>query len=622
MAETTSDARSEARDRQWANRLLDEVAADPTIRAVSRAARLLRAVPNDSVSARLRMACLASFTFDPLEPALRLQGLRSGLDLDLYVAPFGQYEQLLIDPESGLAAFRPDVVLLAVRLQDVCPAIYDAWNSLDPNEARQRVDEWHARLRGAIGAYRRRAAATILIQDYDQPVTPALGLADRAAAASQAGLVLWANERLRALASKETNVYVMDYDALVARHGRLDWPDPRLALFARIPVAPRHYWPLAGFYVRHLRALAGLARKVLVLDADNTLWGGVAGDVGRDGIHLGHDFPGNAFVALQKRVLDLYHRGVVLCLASKNEPSVVEDVLEHHPDMILRAHHFAAMRVNWRPKPDNIREMAEELNLGLDSFVFLDDSAVECEMVRQALPQVLAVALPADPAELPGFVERLDVFDQWTISEEDRRRGALYRAEAGRRTLQTQSVDLPSFYRALEMKLVIHVDDPAHLARAAQMAARTNQFNMHTRRVTEGDLRRYIDDPTWAVATFGLADRFGDHGIIALAVVHRSAEAWRLHMLLASCRILGRTVEQAMFRWIAGRARQAGARRLVAEFAPTAKNKPFAGFYGSCGLSLDRTEGGVQHWTLDLAAADLSLPEWITVVEARPGGEP
>jgi FkbH-like protein len=346
----------------------------------------------------------------------------------------------------------------------------------------------------------------------------------------------------------------------------------------------------------------------------------VVGDVGVDGIALGHDYPGNAYVAFQKRILDLYNRGVILALASKNQPGVVEEVLARHPEMVLRAEHFAAMKINWEPKPNNLRQMAAELNLGLDSFVFIDDSAVECELMRASLPEVLSVNLPQDPALYPGVIESLDCFDQWTVSEEDRTRGRLYKAEAGRRELQAAAVDMPTFYRRLEMKVSLYVNHLPHVARAAQMTARTNQFNMHSIRCSEDDIRRFMTSPEWSVFTLALADRFGDNGIVGLAAVRRDPAEWLVHLFLMSCRVLGRTVEQAFVGWIAERAKAAGVRRLKAEMAPTSKNKPFANFYKDRGFVEEGQAGGVQQWVWDLPGADTALPDWLHVSVVNEGG--
>lgn len=593
--------------------LFSEVDECPTLLNISRITKQLAPSHDELVRVALKVACVSSFTFDPLKPALELQALRAGFGIKSYIAPYGQYEQELINPSAGLASFQPDVVLLTIRLQDVCRSIYDGFNSLIEDEAKRLLEDWIGRLSAAIQTFRKHSSAYILMQNYDQPVVPATGITSRRESYSQADVVGRANDRLADLAESIDNLYIMDYDGLVARTGRRQWSDARTEFFARIPIASRHYWALAGFYIRHLRPLYGLSKKVIVLDADNTLWGGVVGDVGPNGIELGNDFPGNAYVAFQKRVLDLYNRGIILAIASKNEPGSVEEILKNHPNMVLRPEHFATTQINWNPKPDNLRQIAEDLNLGLDSFVFIDDSPVECEMMRTALPQVMTIPLPKDPAAYAGVIESLDCFDQWIISAEDRKRGELYKAEAGRREFQRQTVDLPTFYRQLEMKMTLFVDCSSHVARASQMTHRTNQFNMNTIRCSEDDIHRFMAADDHEIITLALQDRFGDNGIVGLAVVRRREQIWTLHMFLMSCRVLGRTVEQTFIRWIANRAQDAGAKQLTAEFAPTSKNKPFAGFYQDCGFNLVGSSSDIQQWTWELEGAETDAPEWIAV---------
>jgi FkbH-like protein len=378
-------------------------------------------------------------------------------------------------------------------------------------------------------------------------------------------------------------------------------------------VASEHSWTLAGFYVRHLRPLCGLSKKVLMLDADNTLWGGVIGDVGLDGIALGPDYPGNAFMAFQKKVLDLHRRGIVLCLNTKNEPGSVEEVFDHYPAMVLQRKHFAATRVNWKPKHENLVEMAAELNLGIDSFVFIDDSPVECDMMRKAFPDVMTICAPNEPAALPGLIDSLDCFDQFQISDEDRARGQMYQAESSRRELQAGAVDLPNFYRQLEMSMTLAISRQADIGRAAQLTARTNQFNMHTIRYCEDDIRRFMSTTDHWVVTLALKDRFGDNGIVGLAIVRRDKKEWVLHVFLMSCRVLGRTVEQCFVKWIATAAKKSGAERLIGELALTAKNKPFAHFYESSGFVEIAPDREVCRWALDLATANCDQPDWMKV---------
>lgn len=586
---------------------------DPTVVALAQAARTLLPQVAALGAKPLRVACLASYTADPIRTALQLQGLRAGLAIETYFTPFGQSLQALIDPASSLATFKPDVIILAERFMDGCPAIYDAFNSLAPAEANRLADDWLAGIGSALKSYRQRSDARILIQGCEQPGWAAMGIADRTSGHSQAALIMRVNDELTKIAADIGNAHVMDYDSLIAWHGRRQWTDRRLALLARMPIAPARLWALAGFYVRHIRPLVGLTKKVLVLDADNTLWGGVVGDVGVEGIELGPDHPGSAYVAFQRRVLDLHQRGIVLCIASKNEPGIVEDVLARHPNMVLKSTHFANIKANWSPKPDNLRQMSQELNLGLDSFVFLDDSPVECELMRASLPEVTTVQLGDDASNHAAVVESLDCFEQWTLTEEDRQRGAMYVADAGRRLAAAAAVDMPSFYRSLDMRLFIAVDDAMQTARVAQLTQRTNQFNMHAIRCTDADIRRYQESPDCHVLTARLVDRFGDNGIIGAAVVERSGADWVTQIFLMSCRVLGRTVEQSFLKWIARFAKEAGAARLTCLFKATPKNQQFSGFYRDSGMRLADNGEVVQRWEWELSRADLDLPIWITI---------
>lgn len=595
---------------------LSEIDRNPTMVAIANAARIWLPTARESSAIRLRVACIASYTVEPIRPSLQLQALRAGIALELLVPPFRQGLRALIDPHSELAEFSPDFVIVALRPADDCPPLFDSYNSLSPKEAMGMADDWLNSLGAALAAFRARQKACILIQNCEQPSWLAQGISDGASSHSQLAVVDRINARLFEMAGEIGNAYVMDYDSLVATHGRRNWTDPRLALVARMPIAPAYHWAFAGFLIRHIRPLVGLSKKVLVVDADNTLWGGVIGDVGIEGIALGPDFPGNAFVLFQKRLLDLHHRGIVLCIASKNEPGIVEEAIARHPNMVLRTQHFASIKANWSDKPGNLRKIAEELNLGLDSFVFMDDSPVECALMREALPAVMTVPLGEDAAHHAATLEGLDCFEQWTITEEDRQRGALYAAEAGRRSAAAAAVDMPSFYRQLDMRLSISMDDAMQVSRIAQLTQRTNQFNMNAIRCTDADIRRYRESPDYHVLAARLVDRFGDNGIIGAALVERSGEEWRLPVFLMSCRVLGRTVEQCFLKWIGALARDAGAARLIAWFKPTVKNQPFAGFYQDSGMRQADNDKDVQRWIWDLDRADLAMPDWMTLETA------
>jgi FkbH-like protein len=308
---------------------------------------------------------------------------------------------------------------------------------------------------------------------------------------------------------------------------------------------------------------------------------------------------------------------VLLAINSKNNPDDVFEVIDQHPAMLLRRADFAAIRVNWQDKATNLVELAEELNLGLDSFVFVDDNAVECDRVRQALPDVLTVQLSGDPAAYARTIRRLGVFDSLSFGDEDRARTALYRSEAQRRELQQSVASLDDFYRSLEMTLEIAPVGSQTLTRAAELTQRTNQFNLTTRRFTVDELRDYLARPGHEGFVFRLRDRFGDHGIIGLALTERHEDRYVIASLLLSCRVLKRTVEQSILAFLAERAKAHNSTALEGWFKPTRKNMLTANLYESHGF--ERTDDGehdVQRFVRRVSVP-LTASPWIVTQQAE-----
>jgi FkbH-like protein len=315
------------------------------------------------------------------------------------------------------------------------------------------------------------------------------------------------------------------------------------------------------------------AAKVIVLDADNTLWGGILGEDGLDGIALGPDYPGSAFVAFQRRLLDFQQRGILLAMCSKNNPDDVTEVLRDHPHQLLREPHFAATRVNWEPKIDNLKSLAEELNLGLDSFVYVDDSPHECWQVKQQLPQVTVVATPQQPIAIPWTLDEIPSLEILSRTHEDRERTAMYAQERQRKQLATRASDHGQYLRSLQMEMAVSLSDRRHLQRIAQLTQKTNQFNLTTRRYLDADIERMMGNPDWLVADFSLADVFGDSGIVGVALVKglQGATA-EVDTLLMSCRVIGRGAETVFLQTILDECAQRGVQRVRAQYLPTRKN--------------------------------------------------
>ncbi len=559
----------------------------------------------------VKVAILRSFTVEPLVPLLRAGGAIGGLDLQVQLGEFNAYAQEILDAESSLYRFRPDVVLLVVQTQDVAPELWRDFADLSAAEVERAADRLVEEFSTWVRALRSRLSATIVIHDLEVPPWPSQGVLDRQGEGSQAAVIRRVNQRLSEMARQAAGVHMLDWDGLLARHGKLAFHDARRWLAVRMPIQADKLAVVAEEWLRFIHPASGRVAKCLVCDLDNTLWGGIVGEDGYDGIQLGVEYPGAAFVALQRAVLDLFQRGIILAICSKNNRDDAMQVIAEHPHMLLRPHHFAAMRIDWSDKVEGLRQIAAELNVGLDSLVLLDDNPVECQNVRENLPEVGVLHLAGDPV---GYAERLrrqPCFERLSLSAEDRQRGGMYASQRRRGELEKSSARIEDFYRSLQMKIEFTEVSAATLARAAQLTQKTNQFNTTTRRYTEQQLATFAADSSHRIFTARVTDRFGDNGIVGLAIVALTAEEWTLDTFLLSCRVIGRTVETAMLATLAERARSAGARYLGGEFLPTRKNAPAADVYARHGFRRVGEEAGASRWRLDLSEDTVAPPPWI-----------
>lgn len=315
-------------------------------------------------------------------------------------------------------------------------------------------------------------------------------------------------------------------------------------------------------------------KKCLVLDLDNTLWGGVVGEDGMEGIKLSMQSPGNSFIAFQQAILDHYNRGIILAINSRNNPEDAWQVIRNHPNQILKEHHFAASRINWNDKAANIVELAQELNIGLDSMVFLDDDPTNRALVRAMVPEVEVPELPEDPKEYARFLHGLSYFQSAAITDEDKMRGNMYVTERLRLEEEKAYKNREDFLKSLGLSLFVYRDDDTSTARLAQLTEKTNQFNTLKRPMQEEEILSYIKSSTHAVYYGRLEDRFGDYGVIIFALVEKREDTWHIQSMLMSCRVFGRQVEDAFFSIIARDAKKEGARALSIEIEETSKNLP------------------------------------------------
>jgi FkbH-like protein len=583
----------------------------PTVAAYMRAAREARALAEHLRP--VRVALLSSYTVDPLVPFLAVEAARAGFDTAVYVGEFNAATQELLDPESGCARHRPDVVFLLQRLADACPALADDFLAADAVEHERETERLLSELVDTLTAFRARSSASVVVANFPLPSHPLLGIYEVMSTHSQTAAIRALNERLVAAARTIPGVHVLDFDRLCAALGYRHWQDDKMWHLGRAPLSATALPALARACASFVGAVAGTPRKCLVLDLDNTLWGGVLGEEGVAGIALGHSYPGSVFRHFQQVVLQLHRRGVILAINSKNNPADVDEVFRTHPDMVLRREHFACARVNWEDKPANMLAIAEELDIGVDSMAFFDDNPAERALMAETLPGVLTLHVPADPLAYASALLDSGAFDKLSFTDEDRRRGEMYQQQRLRRALDRTAHSLDAFYEGLEMVASIRPVDEFAFPRVLDLIGKTNQFNLTTRRYTASELAAMVSDPDHGVFCLRARDRFGDHGIVGVAIVHDRAGVARIDTLLLSCRIIGRTMETALLAHLVDWARARGLEELRGEFIPTAKNAPAADFFPRHGFAPVAVEDGLATWRLRTTDVPFRWPVYIQV---------
>ncbi len=485
-------------------------------------------------------------------------------------APFGQLARLLLDGGDAFWTEASDAVVIWSQPQLAAPSFQRIllFEELPVEELLREVDHFCALIKKIPATVRTIFLPSWTIPHGDRGLGP-MNLTNQSGAANA---LMRMNLRLADQFAADKRVVLLDTNQWLRGAGA---DNPKLWYMAKTPFANAVFAEAAGDILAALQGIRGRSKKVLVLDLDNTLWGGILGDEGWEQLRLGgHDAVGEAFVDFQKNLKRLTRRGVVLAIASKNEEATALNAIRSHPEMILKPEDFAAWKINWNDKAANIAELMSGLNLGLDSAVFLDDSPFERARVREALPQVFVPDLPVDPLLYPSFLAKLKCFDNPFISREDRARTTMYVADRQRTSLQSSFGSLNEWLAALELRVQAEPLNAANLERATQLFNKTNQMNLTTRRLTAAELLAWSQTPGNFLWTFRVADKYGDYGLCGIASLAQKNSTGELTDFLLSCRVMSRGVEETMLCTVAEKARSLGCAELRAVHMPTPKNLP------------------------------------------------
>ena len=525
----------------------------------------------------LRLAILRTYSCEMLTPHFEFQSLLAGFDIELHFAPFGV---LYEEQGAGLERFRPDVVVLFLRWEDLDPRWGAPARTPEPDPPGLKAAA--VTKLEAIATHLRRSVTGLIVFTLLPPLMqPGLGQYDAMSLRSEASLRAEIKRALAArLRENLPSVLFDDLDQLMAEFGRNAMFDQRFWYSSSFPFSAAGAQALVRRLMTYPVLLKTPRVKVIALDADNTLWSGVVGEDGLAGIGLGPDFPGSAFVAFQKRLLDYQARGVLLALCTKNNPDDVMEVLRKHPHQQLREQHFAGLRINWAPKVENLKALAAELSLGLDAFLFVDDSPHECAQVKEHLPQVRVQQVPAAPEEIPACLERISTLEVISLTREDQQRTAMYVQNRHRQESACRCGDVGQYLQSLNMVMTVCWDEASHVGRIAQLTQKTNQFNLTSRRYSDAEIQRMIGDTDWLVADFALKDVFGESGIVGVALVKGALSSLaEIDTFLMSCRVIGRGAESAFLKAVLDELARRGAHRVRAEYLVTSKNELVRNFW-------------------------------------------
>jgi FkbH-like protein len=553
-----------------------------------------------------RLAVLSNATIDLLVPAFTATAARHGIALQTIQPSYDQVAQEALTPDSKINTSNPDAVLFALDYRAL-PLRLSPGESEASSATVRGVIEYLLTLRSAIKA---NSSAICIFQTVAPPVETLFGSLDRALCGTYRNLIDAINGELAEFVLGSGDV-LLDIAGLAETVGLADWHDPQLWNMAKIPFS-HEFIPLYGDYLaRTVAAIRGKSRKALILDLDNTLWGGVIGDDGLEGIQIAQgDVRGEAHLALQRLALDLRQRGIVLAVASKNSDDVARGPFEKHPEMLLKLDHFAVFQANWNDKATNISAIAEELSLGLDALVFVDDNPLERGLIRKLLPQVAVPELPADPAWYARTLAAAGYFDAVVFAAEDLKRAGYYQDNARRANLQKQVGGVDAYLASLGMVVTLQPFDAMGRARIVQLINKSNQYNLTTRRYTDPEVTAAENDPAVFTLQVRLSDVFGDNGMISV-VICRPGESgtWEIETWLMSCRVLGRKVENVVLQEILKHARSSRIQKLVGTYRPTERNQMVADHYANLGFTkLEGDEGGVTRWELMVEGAEPIMP--------------
>jgi FkbH-like protein len=556
---------------------------------------------------KLRIAILGSFTLNGLAEVIQVKCSDIKVGCTVYVSNYNQYNQDILNDSSDLYKFSPNITFLILDTQSILGNLYYFPYSIDITQRKNYIEEKLNELKNLINIFVKRSNSKLIISNFVIPSYSPYGIYDSKMDYGIKEMITDLNSKLNDYIKNQNSVYCYDLNGFVTRYGQNNTFDYHKYFFGDIKIAFDYIPYLAHDLISYVKSITSINKKCIVLDLDHTLWGGIVGEDGFEGIKLGPTPPGNAYVEFQKRLLALHQRGIILAINSKNNEQDALDVIRKHPHMILKEEHFACMKINWNDKLTNMKEIVNELNIGLDSVMFIDDDPVNRELIHTTLPQILTIDMGTDPVNFAPILMEMNDFDSLQITDDDLRRGKMYLEDKNRKTLLGSVSNLDDFLKQLDIKIEIKNADEFSIPRISQLTLKTNQFNLTTKRYQEEEIRKFVNDKKMLVECAQVKDKFGDNGITGVSIVKKEDSEWIIDTFLMSCRIMGRRIEDGILSSILQRAKEEGVKKIKALFIQTSKNQPIANFLPDYGFV---KEG--DYWVFSLEN-DIKTPKHLKI---------
>jgi FkbH-like protein len=539
-----------------------------------------------NINTSVNIALLSSNTTTYMKEVVIAQCYSDGILANVYQSDYGQYSQDLYNSASALYSSNPELIFISIDIQ----SISDDYLLIPYNKNEKERLLFSKEISNLLYDFAEQAckhsSAKIVLHNFEVPNYSPLGIIENKNTYGYIESIEEANRFLTNKCKDSNQIFVYDYNAFCSKYGKANIHDSKMYYMGDVILKPKFMPDLCLEYMRYINTKVLQVKKCIILDLDNTLWGGVIGEVGVESIHLGPTPEGRSFMEFQQCLLSLYKRGVILAINSKNNFDDAMLAIREHPHMILKEEHFAAIRINWDDKVSNIKSLAKELNIGLMSLVFIDDDQLNRDMVNKLLPEVLVIDMPRDPSLYVDQLKQINCFDTFVLTSEDRLKGQMYYEQKQREHLKRDVTDIKSYLRMLNISVIIRHASNQDVPRISQLTQKTNQFTLTSKRYSEENIFSLIKNSIFHVLVITVKDKFGDNGLTGVAIVKKNKKksVWRIETFLISCRIIGREAENVLLSYIIKQAKKENVKFVIGVFIKTQKNDPAKNFYEKNGF--------------------------------------